>query len=179
MNFTIAAIVLAWIAITLLALVVSGLVRHVYALTAAVAGQREAREEQVHERPSALEIGAAAPSIDGAEGVGAGKPALLLFVDAACGTCERVLVSFAALAMQHSEDAAFVVLFSGRPSTFESPPVQVLAHMARTFQRYSVPMTPYAVGVSPDGRIAAAQGIAFDPMLDDLLERTLKTRKVA
>jgi hypothetical protein len=179
MNFTVAAIALAWIAIMLLALVVSGLVRHVYALTAAVAGRQEAREEQMHERPSALEIGAAAPSIDGADGVAAGKSALLLFVDAACGTCERVLVSFAALAMQHSEDAAFVVLFSGRPSTFESPQVQVLAHMARTFERYSIPMTPYAVGVTSDGRIAAAQGIAFDPMLDDLLERTLRGRKVA
>jgi hypothetical protein len=179
MSFTVAAIVLAWIAIALLALVVSGLVRHVFALTASVVGQRGPGQEQAQERPSALEIGGAAPPIDGVGGMAAGKPALLLFVDASCGSCERALAGFAALAAQQSQDATFVVLFSARPSTFESEQVEIRAHMARTFKRYSIPMTPYAVGITADGRIAAAQGIAADPVLGDVLERTLRGRRAA
>ncbi|WP_283138963.1 hypothetical protein [Rhizohabitans arisaemae] len=74
MSFTTTAVLLTWVAILLLGLVVSGLIRQVHALTGA---------------PSALgpAPGTAFPGFTG--------PALLLFLDEGCPVCSEVLAESA------------------------------------------------------------------------------------
>jgi hypothetical protein len=150
MTFYGSALLLAWVAIVLLGLTVSGLVRQVHAL-------------QSPHRPEGLEADLPA----GARR----RTNVLLFVDASCQSCAQVLPHLASLARRRSGDTAFTALFAGHDGGFVTDHVQVLTGQARAFEHYRVPLTPYGVKVSPEGVLVAAAPVGSDKMLEDLVER--------
>jgi hypothetical protein len=161
MTFYGSALLLAWVAIVLLGLTVSGLVRQVHAL-------------QSPHRPEGLEAdlpaGARAPAIDGLAW-DRRRTNVLLFVDASCQSCAQVLPHLASLARRRSGDTAFTALFAGHDGGFVTDHVRVLTGQARAFEHYRVPLTPYGVKVSPEGVLVAAAPVGSDKMLEDLVER--------
>jgi hypothetical protein len=161
MSFYATALLLAWVAIVLLGLTVSGLVRQVHAL-------------QSPRRPEGLEAdlptGAQAPAIDGLAW-DRQRTNLLLFVDASCHSCAQVLPYLDALARERNGDTAFTALFAGHDGGFRTDHVRVLTGQAGAFERYQVPLTPFGVRVSPKGVLVAAAPVGSDKILKELVER--------
>ena len=139
MSFQSSALLLAWAAILLLALVVAGLVRQLHAFS------------QVAPRPTALgpPPGRPAPAFDRL------GPGLLLFLDRDCGTCATVLAAADAL------DGPLHAIFAGPPADGASRPgLSVLSgERDGLFADYRVPATPFAVLVGPDGLVRSAEPV--------------------
>lgn len=156
MSFQTSALIVTWVALLLLALVVSGLVRQVHQLSA---GTRRAR--QAGPRP-----GSPAPHLDA---IAPALPALLLFLDANCRTCADVLDEAGTVAggrglPVHALYAGPVP--GGLPA---SGPTIVHARQQRLFTAYDAIATPYAVLVGADGRIDRAGPVGSRSALGDLL----------
>lgn len=161
MSFYGSALLLAWVAIVLLGLTVSGLVRQVHALSS---GHQPERLE------ADLPTGTKAPTIDGLAW-DRQRTNVLLFVDASCHSCAQVLPSLDTLAKERTGDTAFTALFVGHDGDFRTDHVRVLTRQARTFERYQVPLTPFGVKVSREGVLLAAVPIGSDKLLTDFVER--------
>jgi hypothetical protein len=161
MSFYGSALLLAWVAIVLLGLTVSGLVRQVHAL-------------QSPRRPEGLEAdlptGTQAPTIDGLAW-DRQRSNVLLFVDASCQSCAQVLPYLGTLAEERTGDTAFTALFAGHDGGFQTDHVRVLTRQARAFEQYQVPLTPFGVKVSPEGVLIAAAPVGSDKILKELVER--------
>ena len=111
MSFQTSALILSWIAILLLALVVSGLVRQVHAMSS---GLVQRRPESVGLRP-----GSPAPGFARLAPVPPAAPLVLLFLDPDCGTCAEVLAE--ATGQVDRADLEFRVLYR------DSAPAQAAA----------------------------------------------------
>jgi hypothetical protein len=161
MSFYATALLLAWVAIVLLGLTVSGLVRQVHAL-------------QSPRRPEGPEVelptGTQAPAIDGLAW-DRQRTNLLLFVDASCHSCAQVLPYLDTLARERNGDTAFTALFAGHDGGFRTDQVRVLTGQATAFERYQVPLTPFGVKVSPEGVLVAAAPVGSDKILKELVEQ--------
>lgn len=153
MSFQTSALIVSWAALLLLALVVSGLVRQVHALSSGAAGRRD----PVGPRP-----GTKAPHLDRLD---AHPPAVLLFLSPTCHTCTEVLdetVSAAGTAL-----AVHAVYEGPAPEA----PSGVLAHgnQDRLFATYDAVAVPFAVLVGDDGRIAGAGPVGSRTAIRELL----------
>jgi hypothetical protein len=158
MSFQTSALILSWIAILLLALVVSGLVRQVHALsTGGVDGRAS-----VGLRPGspAPRFGDLAPP----------SPAtlVLLFLDDACVTCYQLLDEAAELAQR--TEAMLRVLYRQRiPPQAAGVPMTVLGEREDLFDRYDVIATPFAVVIDRTGRIRRSEPVGSRVALRHLL----------
>jgi hypothetical protein len=161
MSFYGSALLLAWVAIVLLGLTVSGLVRQVHALRS---GHQPERLE------ADLVTGTQAPIVDGLAW-DRQRTNVLLFVDASCHSCAQVLPYLDTLARERSGDIAFAALFAAHDGDFRTDHVRVLTRQARAFERYQVPLTPFGVKVSPEGVLIAAAPVGSNEILKDLVER--------
>lgn len=161
MSFQTSALILSWVAILLLALVVSGLVRQVHALSTGLAGPT-APPATVGLRP-----GAPAPGLD--ELGAAGGPLLLLFLSADCRTCAGVLGE----AVRHAGgEVALRVLYAGAiPAAAAGLLVPVHGEAAELFDRYDAIATPFAVVVDGAGRVQRSEPVGSPAALRALLER--------
>lgn len=162
MSFQTSALILSWIAILLLALVVSGLVRQVHALSNGVA---QRRPERVGLRP-----GSSAPGFARLAPVPPTVPLVLLFLDRDCGTCAEVLAEAAGQADRVGVEFRMLYRDSAPPQA--GLPVTVLGGQAELFERYDALVTPFATVVDPTGRVLRAEPLgsraAMRRLLDEL-----------
>lgn len=162
MSFQTSALIVSWVAILLLALVVSGLVRQVHALSAGLV--RPASE------PVGLRTGATAPGLDllGADRSG---PTLLLFLSADCRTCTGVLAEAASSAGRHG--LAVRALYAGPAPAGAGGAngVEAYGGQAELFERYDALATPFAVLVDAAGRVARSEPVGSPAALRTLLDR--------
>ncbi|WP_208814573.1 hypothetical protein [Micromonospora echinofusca] len=161
MSFQTSALILSWIAILLLALVVSGLVRQVHALsTGAVA-----------RRPGAVGLppGTPAPGLTRLAPAHPAVPLVLLFLDPDCGTCTALRTETTAQADRPGVE--FRILYrNDPPGQPDGQPVTVLGGQAELFDRYDVPVTPFATVVDRGGRVLRATPVGSRAALRDLLD---------
>lgn len=161
MSFQTSALILSWIAILLLALVVSGLVRQVHALSTGTVG----RPGSVGLRP-----GSPAPRF---RDLAPPSPAtlVLLFLDPGCATCDHLLD--AAAAHIRRTDVVLRVLYRDTvPPRAADLPMTVLGEQADLFDRYDAIATPFAVVIDATGRIRRSEpvgsGVALRHLLDEV-----------
>ncbi|MEH0819987.1 MULTISPECIES: hypothetical protein [unclassified Micromonospora] len=159
MSFQTSALILSWIAILLLALVVSGLVRQVHALSTGAAG----RPGSVGLRP-----GSPAPRF---RDLAPPSPAtlVLLFLDPGCATCDHLLD--AAAEQLPRTDVVLRVLYRDTvPPRAAERPMSVLGEQADLFDRYDAIATPFAVVIDPTGRIRRSEPVGSGAALRHLLD---------
>lgn len=155
MSFETSALLLAWLAILLLGLAMSGILRQLNALTTGSAQGR-------------LQIGpvagSAAPLIDGIleEWV---RPSILLFIDANCSSCAQVLPEFERLAAA-GEGRDFIALFRAGSNGFANRFVRVLQNQSSAFAHFRVPATPFGVAVGSTGKILGAAPVGSELLLE-------------
>ncbi|MGN9804648.1 hypothetical protein [Micromonospora sp. L32] len=159
MSFQTSALILSWIAILLLALVVSGLVRQVHALSTGTVG----RPGSVGLRP-----GSPAPRF---RDLAPPSPAtlVLLFLDPGCATCDHLLDA----AAEHTRrtDVVLRVLYRDSvPPRAADLPMTVLGAQADLFDRYDAIATPFAVVIDATGRIRRSEPVGSAVALRHLLD---------
>ena len=160
MSFGDAALVLAWVAIVLLALGLSGLMRQLHAL-------------QAHGLPRAQRVGLP-PGTPLPEWmrqlVGDGsRPAVLLFSEAQCESCKAVLPDFQKFAQSMRGDVnVAIVTRGGVPSVTLGPQLRVV-ESAEAFSELRVPFVPVAAGVSSDGILIATEAVGSPERLEAFL----------
>jgi hypothetical protein len=157
MTFQTSALILSWVAILLLALVVSGLVRQVHALSSGAVRPGQ---------PAGPPPGSAAPEFR-RFAPHRPEPTVLLFLDADCRTCSEVLAE----ATRHAGTPGVTVraLFRGEaPETGQLP-----SHGGESglFDRYDAIITPFAVVVDPDGTVVRSEPIGSRTAFRTLLAR--------
>jgi hypothetical protein len=158
MSFQTSGLILSWIAILLLALVVSGLVRQVHALS----GSGTLSQGSLGPRP-----GSRAPALDRLAPDRA-TPMVLLFLSRDCRTCAEVLEE----AGSAGRDGVMLrALYGGEaPAGAVDSGVSVHADQAELFERYDAIVTPFAVVVDRAGRVVRSEPIgsraAFRGLLD-------------
>lgn len=152
------ALILAWVAIAMLALAMAGLLRQVRALTAQVS--------QPVVRAFAL-TGTSAPEFQGTT-LQWDRPTLLLFVTSECRVCQERLRELESLAEQDGE-LAYVAVFPGPADDLRSRRVQVLQNQSAAFGRFSIPVTPFGVVVTPGGVVSHAVAVGSSSALHDLM----------
>lgn len=160
MSFQTSALILSWISILLLALVVSGLVRQVHALSRAATVRRP---ESV-----GLPPGAPAPGFAALAPV---PPAnlVLLFLDQGCGTCAEMLEE--AIGQTDRDGFALRALYRGEvPAHLADRPVTVLGGQVELFERYDAIATPFAAVVDPTGRVQRSGPVGSPSALRRLLD---------
>ena len=159
MSFQTSALVVTWAALLLLALVVSGLVRQVHALS-----REPRRAQRLGPRP-----GSPAPGLGR---LGAQPPAVLLFLSEDCHTCAEVLAEAGRLVGDRTPVHA---LYAQAPPVSASPAVTptVTVHggQADLFDGYDAVVTPFAVVVGRDGRVERSEAIGSAAALRTLLNR--------
>ncbi|MER7891556.1 hypothetical protein ABTX15_17190 [Micromonospora sp. NPDC094482] len=160
MSFQTSALILSWIAILLLALVVSGLVRQVHAL----ANGSVARPGSVGLRPGspAPRFGELAPP--------APATLVLLFLDPGCSTCDHLLAE--ATQQADRPDVVLRVLYrEAAPPHPADLPVTVLGEQADLFDRYDAIATPFAVVVDATGHVRRSEAVGSQAALRQLLDQ--------
>ena len=158
MSFETSALIVTWAALLLLALVVSGLVRQVHALTSG--GVR--RADRLGLRP-----GSPAPNADL---LGVRPPAVLLFLSEDCHTCADVLDEAGRL--DDGNGPELHALYAGTaPPGSEAQPIAVHGWQAELFERYDAVVTPFAVVVGHDGRVVRSEPLGSPEALRGLLSR--------
>jgi len=160
MSFQTSALIVTWVALLLLALVVSGLVRQVHALSSG--GAR--RADRLGPRP-----GSPAPNADQ---LGIRPPAVLLFLSEDCHTCAEVLDEAGRL---NGNGPELHALYAGRvPAGSEGQPIAVHGSQAGLFERYDAIVTPFAVVVGHDGRVVRSEPIGSPQALRGLLSSMVR-----
>jgi hypothetical protein len=144
MSFETTALLLTWVALVLLALVVSGLVRQVHHLTQ---GPRT--------RDLGLRAGTPAPAPDLVRAE-PGQATLLLFLSEDCPVCHDVFQE----ALRLRGAPATRAIFAEEPIGGDPPAnMAILPRQAELFTAYQVPATPYGVIIGADGRVRTAEPV--------------------
>ncbi|GIH07806.1 hypothetical protein Rhe02_58730 [Rhizocola hellebori] len=158
MGFQTSALILSWVAILLLALVVSGLVRQVHQLSSTAVRRPE---------PVGLPLGAPAPAFST---LAPQSPAtlVLLFLQPGCGTCAELLDE----AGRHDREALeFRALYRGQvPPEAADLPLTTLGDQADLFERYDAIATPFGVVVDQGGRVLRSEPVGSRAALRHLLQ---------
>jgi hypothetical protein len=164
MTFQTSALILSWFAILLLALVVSGLVRQVHALSGGAARRPE---------PVGLPAGAPAPGL-GQLAPDRPVPLVLLFLSVDCRTCGEVLDE--AVRSAAGCGLAIHALYAGpAPAGTSGLPVAVHGEQADLFERYDAIVTPFAVVVDQGGRVIQSTPLGSAAAFRALLEHAAGT----
>jgi hypothetical protein len=160
MSFQTSALILSWIAILLLALMVSGLVRQVHALSTSNVGRSG---------PVGLRPGSPAPRF---RDLAPPSPAtlVLLFLDHGCATCDQLLDEVAEEA-QRTHAVLRVLYRDTVPAQATELPVTVLGEQADLFDRYDAIATPFAAVIDETGRIQRSEPLGSRMALRRLLDQ--------
>lgn len=161
MSFELSAILASWVLIFLLALVVAGLVRQVHILNKTVANWSTT---------SGPRVGVPAPLLDN-ELQAKGSPAVMLFADAGCASCTKVLPDFTRLAEASAGQARFLAVFSGEAELSATTNLHVLTDQRELHTRFGVPATPFAVSLSEDGIVLDAAPVGSSELLRQFVEK--------
>lgn len=155
MDFTTSALLLSWVAIALLALVVSGLVRQVHQLSRGGVVRSAGR--------LGVAPGSAAPHAD--ELLAADRETLLLFLSAECRTCAEVLAAAGRLDGPHAVRA----VYAGDAPPATEAGVPVTENRPDLFTAYDAIATPFAVLVGTTGRVVRSEPLGSADALGDLV----------
>ena len=179
MDFMTSALIASWVAIVLLALVVSGLVRQVHQLSR---GATSPVRAPARPGPAA---GSAAPEAAELLGPRRGEGGVLLFLSANCRTCTGVLAE-ARKAAAAQDGPALAALYAGPApdhadhgtgaSAAGVPVVPVHAGRDDLFAAYDAVATPFAVAVDGAGRVLRAVPLGSAAALPELLDETFPGR---
>ncbi len=162
MSFQTSALILSWVAILLLALVVSGLVRQVQQLSSTAVRRPE---------PIGLRPGAPAPELSTLAPRSAAN-LVLLFLQPGCGTCAELLDE--AGRRTDREALEFRALYRGGvPPEAADLPVTAFGDRADLFERYDAIATPFAVVVDSGGRVRHSEPVGSRAALRHLLDRVI------
>lgn len=160
MTFEQAALALTWIAILLLALAMSGLMRQLHAL-------------QAHGLPHAQRIGLPAGTrvpeylrelvTDGR------RPTVLLFAEPDCETCKQILPEFQRFGESaEGQVKVFVLAREGTAETIAAPGLQLIER-GEVFADLNVPLVPVATAISPDGFVIGTEPVGSSERLNAFL----------
>jgi hypothetical protein len=153
MSFQTSALIVTWAALLLLALVVSGLVRQVHALSSGAPAGRVG-----------LAPGSPAPAV---ERLGVRPPAVLLFLSEECRTCADVLDH---AARSKRNGVSLHALYAGQvPAAASGLPLPVHGDQAELFATYDAIATPFAVVIDDAGRVARSEPLGSRDALRRLL----------
>ena len=158
MSFQTSALILAWVAIALLGLALSGLLRQLHAFRQNLMPPSFDVGPRVGTRAQALEAAVADT-----------QTTVVVFADRGCASCEHVLERVEELAAREWE-LAFKVAFPGDANGFRSSRVETLVEQAALFEELRIPATPYAVATGPEGAIVAVGPLGSPAMLDDFVQ---------
>jgi hypothetical protein len=160
MSFQTSGLILSWIAILLLTLVVSGLVRQVHALSNGTVG-----------RPASVGLRPGSPA-PGFRDLAPPSPAtlVLLFLDHACATCDQLLDE-AAEQVQRTHAVLRALYRDTVPSKAAELPITVLGQQEDLFDRYDAIATPFAVMIDETGRIRRSEPVGSRAALRHLLHQ--------
>lgn len=169
MDFQTSALILAWVAILVLALAMSGLMRHVQALSTGRVVQ-----EQI-----GPPIGSKAPPLplgDEGERSATTTTTVALFLDRSCEVCERSLRLASELAVVTKDRLHFLALFPTDGNGLGQGGIEVVENAQDAFVRYAIPVTPFGVVIGVDGRVTQASPLGSEPLLRQLVEDALQGR---
>jgi hypothetical protein len=169
MTLEAGAIVLSWVAIVALAFAMSGLLRQVHVLTSALLPAR-------HRMGPAL--GTMAPRVDGLGGQeGWPQVTAILFADSSCEACKPAVTELASCLEGDDTHVEAVIIYPHEGPTMPTAGLRLVEHQDEAFQRFGIPVTPFAVGVNSDGMVVAAEPVgsrkATRRFVDLLKERTV------
>ncbi len=155
-------LVATWIAIVLLALAMSGIVRQLRVLTFAMGQGRVG--------PTSL-LGRVVPHLRTERGDGwrPNKPSVLLFATSECDVCRDRLRELEAVARRDRGKIAFGAVFKDAPEGFGSDTLQVLAENGDAFEELGLPVTPFGIVVSTEGRVAYARAAGSSAAIEELV----------
>ncbi len=156
MDFDTSALLLAWLAIAVLALAMAGLLRQVVILRTAMLPPAAGRMGPA--------IGSPAPQLPGIDYTE--KWTVLLFADEECESCRSILSAMGA-AGESTSMAEVVVLFKAGANGHRVDPERLFVNQGDLFDRLGVAVTPFAVLVDSDARIAAAEPLGSAAMLSE------------
>lgn len=159
MDFVTSALLVSWVAIALLALVVSGLVRQVHQLSRGGAVRTSGR--------LGVTPGSRAPH--SGELLAEGRETLLLFLSAECRTCADVLTEAERLAEPEEADAPRVQALYADAAPTTATTVPVIDHRPDLFTAYDAIATPFAVVVDATGRVVRSEPLGSPDALRELL----------
>lgn len=165
MNVDDAALVLAWIAIVLVALAVSGVVRQIRVLTAG-------------DRGVGRIAGPRAGSILKVQGLGGlvpeDQPLVVIFMRKGCSSCQVIAPTLSAAADQYREKYELVVAYEGARGheylSANGRRLAVLEHQDDLFNAANVFAAPYAVAVDSTGRVMASGPVGSPERVTEFME---------
>ncbi len=172
MSFTTAAVLVAWIAIALLAFVVSHLVRQV-SLLSGRGGQSNLAEPTVLPPPEEVLRQAGDPKR---------RLALILVVGESCLTCHRVLPGYVELAHAHSRgDASFSVAALDDASSLHglSDGLPVMRDARRWTESIGISVTPYLLIFDRVRNEASGRAVGSTEALRDAVSSALALEEIA
>jgi hypothetical protein len=160
MSFQTSALILSWIAILLLALVVSGLVRQVHALSNGTVG-----------RPGSLGLGPGSPAPRFRD-LAPPSPAtlVLLFLDHGCSICDQLLDEVVEQ-LQRTDVVLRILYRDTVPPQAADLSMTVLGEQADLFDRYDAIASPFAVVIDATGRIQRSEPVGSRLALRHLLDQ--------
>lgn len=159
MDFVTSALLVSWVAIVLLALVVSGLVRQVHQLSRGGTART----------PGRVGVTPGSPAPHPGELLAEGRPTLLLFLSPDCRTCTRVLTVADRIHTDDTADNTAVRAVYAAEAPAEAPALPVVAHRPDLFTAYDAIATPFAVLVGANGRVERSEPLGAPEALHDML----------
>jgi hypothetical protein len=164
MDFQTSALILAWMAILVLALAMSGLLRQVQALS-------RSRAPQWQIGPP---VGSVAPPLRPDDQWGSDTVTVALFLDRACEACRQSLQLAEQFAVSNAGRLRFLAVFPEGANGHQQRQVEVIENADEAFTKYQIPVTPFGVVIGPDGRIVQTSPLGSESLFNQLVERTLQ-----
>ncbi|GAA2608009.1 hypothetical protein SMC26_17595 [Actinomadura fulvescens] len=165
MSFQTTALTLAWVAIAILALGMSGLVRQIRILQGPAAAPADSR-------PSPGLVGVTAPGLAGVPQSWS-KPAVILFATSSCEVCDERLTELATEAAIEGDTLAFFAVYEAPPREQPAVTITTLVDEA-AFDAYEIPITPFGVVVGMDGVIREARRVGSQQAIERLIDTAKK-----
>lgn len=162
MDFMTSALIVSWLAILVLALVVSGLIRQVHQLS---------KSMSVSPTRVGLQPGAAAPGARDLIGAGGG---VLLFVSPGCRSCVEALDE---AATWHADTGGEILAVSA--TAVLDTTVPAVPDRPDLFERYDAIATPFAVVIDADGTVVRSEPVGSRAAVRDVLASAPKPARSA
>jgi hypothetical protein len=169
MTFLTSVVLLELVAIAILGLAVSGLVRQVRFLSSASrAGPGLATAGTMNGL-----VGRRAAEIGGLN-LERGRPAILLFGSGNCQVCDERFADLDELAIGR-QDTDFRIVLQGSTNRSWSNRVKVLEDRRDIFASLEIPVTPFGIAISSEGLISEARPLGSPEAVRELVGSTRET----
>ncbi|MDQ3381116.1 MAG: hypothetical protein M3546_12505 [Actinomycetota bacterium] len=159
MSFELTAVLFAWLAIGLLGLALSGLLRQMHELRTSLMPRAVSIGPGQEEGPPPVVPELAPTKAD---------VTIALFSDPDCASCSRLLPLFESLAAA-SNRAEFAILLAGAGSGVDGDHVRLMQGQAELFEKLRIPVTPFAVAVDASGVVSGGSPVGSEPLLESFV----------